>query len=61
MAVRTIDGVGDAESCDASDGGLRFSRCDGVKVKRDEGAALDVRRLALEAFQRTADKTTNIF
>ena len=61
MAARTVDGVGDAESSDASDNALRLPRCDGIHVKRDEVAALDIRRLALEAFQRTADKTTNIF
>ena len=55
MTARTIDGVCDAETCDAADDALRLSRCDGVKVKRDEVAALDIRRLALEAFQCAAD------
>ena len=61
MAVRTIDGVGNAKTCDASDDGLRFSRCNGVHVKCDKVTAFNVCRFSLETFQRTADKTTNIF
>ena len=60
MAARTIDGVGDAETCDASDDALRFPRCNGIHVKSDEITALDVRCLALEAFQCTADKAAYV-
>ena len=60
MAACTIDGVGDAETCDAADDALRLPRCDGVKVKRDKVAALDVRRLPLESLQCATDKAAYV-
>ena len=60
IAARTIDGVGDAKTCDAADNTLCLPRCDGVKVKRDDVAALNVRCLALEAFQCAADKAAYV-